>query len=89
MMVVPDLEKVQLLVQRGADVNALSSRRYSALLVAAQYENSTEVIRALMARGAQVRVPADKGKPAANASALFFAAHSGNATNSAHAAEGR
>ena len=80
MMVVPDLEKVQLLVQRGADVNALSSRRYSALLVAAQYENSTEVIRALMARGAQVRVPADKGKPAANASALFFAAHSGNAT---------
>jgi ankyrin repeat protein len=80
MMVVPDMEKVQLLVQRGADVNALSSRRYSALLVAAQYENSTEVIRALMARGAQVRVPADKGKPAANASALFFAAHSGNAT---------
>jgi ankyrin repeat protein len=80
MTVVPDLEKVQLLVQRGADVNALSSRRYSALLVAAQYENSTEVIRALMARGAQVRVPPDKGKPAANASALFFAAHSGNAT---------
>ncbi len=80
MMVVPDLEKVQLLVQRGADVNALSSRRYSALLVAAQYENSTEVIRALMARGAQVRVPEDKGKPAANASALFFAAHGGNAT---------
>ena len=33
-----------------------------------------------MARGAQVRVPEAKGKPAADASALFFAAHSGNAT---------
>jgi ankyrin repeat protein len=79
MTVVPDLQKTQLLLQRGADVNALSSRRYSALLVAAQYESSTEVIRALLARGAQLRVPADKGKPAANATVTFFASHAGNA----------
>ena len=80
MMAVPDLEKTQLLIERGADVNALSRRRYSALLVAAQYGGATEVISALRARGATVRVPPDKGKPAADASALFFATHAGNST---------
>ena len=80
MMAVPDLEKTQLLIDRGADVNALSRRRYSALLVAAQYGGATEAVRVLLARGATVRVPADKGKPAADASAVFFAAHAGNST---------
>jgi ankyrin repeat protein len=79
MLAVPDVDKVALLEQRGADVNALSGRRYTALLVAAQFNGATDAMRTLMARGAQVRVPGDRGKPAADASTLFFAAHAGNA----------
>ena len=33
----PDIEKVKLLLERGADVNARSERSYTSLLVGAQY----------------------------------------------------
>jgi ankyrin repeat protein len=78
-LVVPDVEKVKLLVECGAAVNARSQARYSPLFVAAQYRQSTPVIRVLLDHGAQVNVPAGEGRPNANASAVFFAAHAGNA----------
>jgi len=79
MMAVPDVEKVKLLLDRGANVNARSERNYSALFVGAQYRESTAAIRLLLAHGADVGVPAGEGKPAAGAYPTFFASHSGNA----------
>ncbi len=79
MMALPDVEKVKLLLDRGANVNARSARKYSALLVGAQYRESTAAIRLLLARGAEIGVPAAEGKPAADAYPTFFASHSGNA----------
>jgi ankyrin repeat protein len=79
MMALPDLEKVKLLLDRGANVNARSARKYSALLVGAQYRESTPAIRLLLARGAEIGVPAADGKPAADAFPTFFASHTGNA----------
>jgi ankyrin repeat protein len=79
MMALPDVEKVKLLIDRGANVNARSERKYSALLVGAQYRESTAAIRLLLARGAEIGAPAAEGKPAADAFPTFFAAHTGNA----------
>jgi ankyrin repeat protein len=79
MMAIPDVEKVTLLVDRGANVNARSARKYSALLVGAQYRDSTAAIRFLLAHGADVGLPAAEGQPAAEAYPTFFAAHTGNA----------
>ncbi len=78
MMAVPDLEKLKLLVGRGANVNARAHTRYSALLVAAQYPTSTPAIRYLLDHGAELRLPPGAGKPLFNATGLSLAAMAGN-----------
>jgi ankyrin repeat protein len=79
MMAMPDVEKAKLLIDRGAKVNARSKTRYSALLVAAQYPNSSPVMQLLLDRGAEVHLPKGSGTPLFGATALGLAAMSGNA----------
>ena len=79
MLAMPDLEKAKLLLDRGANVNARSKTRYSALLVAAQYPNASPVMRMLLDRGAEVRLPKGAGAPLFNATAAGLSAMSGNA----------
>jgi len=80
MLVAPDPGKVKLLLDRGAAVNRLSTWKYSALHIAAQFQGATDAMRLLLDRGAQVRVPAPGSGPTANAFPLFFAARVGNTT---------
>jgi ankyrin repeat protein len=78
MMAAPDAEKMALLLDRGANVNARSETKYTALMVAAQYGiHSTPAIRLLLSRGADAGQ--SQGKPLFNADPLFLAAYSGNA----------
>ena len=78
MMAAPDAEKMTLLIDRGANVNARSETKYTALMVAAQYGiHSTPAIRLLLSRGADAGQ--SQGKPLFNADPLFLAAYSGNA----------
>jgi N-acyl-D-amino-acid deacylase len=79
MMAAPDLEKMKLLVDRGAKVNARAKTKYSALMVTAQYRDSSAAIRWLLDRGAEVRLPPGQGAPLFNANPLFLAAYAGNA----------
>jgi ankyrin repeat protein len=79
MLAVPDVDKVQLLIDRGANVNARSRSRFSALLIAAQYREGTAAIRALLTRGARVTPEPGEARPAADATATFLAAQTGNA----------
>ena len=50
-----DLEKVRLLVEKGADVNARSKHGKIPLLIAAAYDGNVEVIRLLLNKGADVK----------------------------------
>jgi len=78
MMAAPDAEKMSLLIDRGANVNARSETKYTALMVAAQYgTHSTAAIRLLLSRGADASQ--SQGKPLFNADPLFLAAYGGNA----------
>jgi ankyrin repeat protein len=78
MMAAPDADKMKLLLDRGANVNARSETKYTALMVAAQYGiHSTPAIRLLLSRGADAAQ--SQGKPLFNADPLFLAAYSGNA----------
>ncbi len=78
MMAAPDAEKMKLLVDRGANVNARSETKYTALMVAAQYgTHSTPAIRLLLAHGADASP--SQGPPLFNADPLFLAAYGGNA----------
>jgi ankyrin repeat protein len=79
MLAVPDVDKMQLLIDRGADINARSRGRFSALLIAAQYRDSTAALRVLLARGARVAPEAGDDRPAASVYPTFLAAHTGNA----------
>jgi ankyrin repeat protein len=54
MMAVPDAEKVKLLLDHGANVNARAKSKYSALMVAALYRDGTAAARLLLAGGADV-----------------------------------
>jgi ankyrin repeat protein len=69
MSAVPDLEKVRLLLARGANVNARSQTERTALLVAASYPGTTEVLRLLLDRGADLRAQ-DQGGATAMALAV-------------------
>ena len=80
MAAAPDAEKMKLLLDRGANVNARAQSRYSALMVAAQYQGSDAAINLLLDRGAEVGAPAQGGAPMFNANAFFLAAYAGNAT---------
>ena len=77
MMAAPDVEKMMLLLDRGADVNARANTRYSALMVAAQYQEGDAAINLLLDRGAQVATPATA--PVFNANPFFLASYAGNA----------
>src|SRR5215470_2555049 len=78
MMAAPDAGKMKLLIDRGANVNARSETKYSALMVAAQYgTHSTPAIHLLLAHGADASQ--SQGKPQFNADPLFLAAYGGNA----------
>src|SRR6185369_12287698 len=78
MMAAPDAEKMKLLIDRGANVNARSETKYSALMVAAQYgTHSTPAVRLLLAHGADASQ--SQGQPLFNADPLFLAAYGGNA----------
>jgi ankyrin repeat protein len=55
MMSVTELPKVQLLIARGANVNLASTRGRTALLLAAMSDRSSEIVRALIAAGADPR----------------------------------
>jgi ankyrin repeat protein len=78
MMAAPDVDKMTLLLDRGADVNARASSRYSALMVAAQYQEADPAINLLLDRGAQVAPPI-AGAPVFNANPFFLASYAGNA----------
>ena len=77
MMAAPDVEKMRLLLDRGASVNARSQSRFSALMVAAQYQDGDAAINLLLDRGATVQPPVD-GAPVFNANPFFLAAYAGN-----------
>jgi ankyrin repeat protein len=69
---------MRLLIDRGADVNARARSRFSALMVAAQYQDSEAAINLLLDRGARLAPPAD-GAPVFSANPFFLAAYAGNA----------
>ena len=54
MMAAPDPEKLKLLLDRGANVNARAKSKYSALMVAAAYRGGTPGMKVLLASGADV-----------------------------------
>jgi ankyrin repeat protein len=70
---------MKLLLDRGAQVNARAKTKYTALMVAAQYQDSSAAIRLLLEHGAQVRAPQGESAPLFNAHPLFLAAYAGNA----------
>jgi ankyrin repeat protein len=78
MMAAPDVDKMRLLIDRGADVNARARSRFSALMVAAQYQDGDAAINLLLDRGAQAAPPAD-GAPVFSANPFVLAAYAGNA----------
>ena len=78
-LVAPDVVKMRLLIDRGADVNARSQTRFTALMVAAQFQGAGDAIRLLLDHKAQVTAPEGSGTPLANAYPLFIATHGGNA----------
>lgn len=80
MMAAPDVEKMRLLLDRGANVNARARSRFSALMVAAQYQEGAPAIDLLLDRGAQVTPPSD-GAPVFGANPFFLAAYAGNAAS--------
>jgi ankyrin repeat protein len=78
MMAAPDDEKMKLLIDHGANVNARSETKYTALMVAAQHgTHSTAAVRLLLAHGADASQ--SQGQPLFNADPLFLAAYGGNA----------
>jgi len=76
MMASADIEKVRLLVDRGADVNRAAKTGFTPLMVALNRRGASPVARLLLDRGAHVQ-PADP-KPVHGASPLFYAAWAGN-----------
>jgi ankyrin repeat protein len=77
MAAAPDVEKMKLLLDRGADVNARAKSRYSALMVAAQYQEGDAAINLLLDRGAQAGPP-EGAAPIFNANPFSLAAYAGN-----------
>jgi len=78
MLAAPDVEKMKLLIDRGANADARSKNRFSALLVAAQYPGSSAAMNLLLDHGAKVRLPKGQGAPLFNAFPIMLAAFSGN-----------
>ena len=66
---ITNLEKVRLLVDAGADVNTRSKQGMTPLLIAASNAGSTEIVRLLLAKGADVNASRASGPAAAAAEA--------------------
>jgi ankyrin repeat protein len=79
MAAAPNVEKMRLLVDRGADVNAKSKVRFTALMVAAQYQGSDAAMNLLLDRGARSGLVDGEEAPVFNANAFFIASYAGNA----------
>lgn len=79
MLAAPDVDKMKLLLAHGANADARSKDRFSALMVAAQYQGSGAAMNLLLDHGAKVRLPRGQGAPFFNANPVFLAAFSGNA----------
>jgi ankyrin repeat protein len=62
MMAAPDPEKLRLLLDRGANVNARAKSNYTALMVAAVSRDATPAVKLLLARGAETGRPPGSGK---------------------------
>jgi ankyrin repeat protein len=77
MAAAPDVDKMKLLLDRGANVNARAKSRYSALMVAAQYQEGDAAINLLLDHGAAVGAPAD-APPVFAANPFFLASYAGN-----------
>jgi ankyrin repeat protein len=78
MLAAPDVEKMKLLIDHGANAEARAKNRYSALLVAAQYPDSSAAMNLLLDHGAKVGLPKGQGAALFNAYPTFLAAFSGN-----------
>jgi hypothetical protein len=61
-VVITDLDKVRLVLSRGADVNTRTARGFSALSVAANFRGTTEVVRLLLNHGAKIERPEKDAK---------------------------
>jgi ankyrin repeat protein len=57
LVVITDLDKVQLVLSRGADVNHRTANGFSALSVAANFRGGTDVVRLLLDHGARIERP--------------------------------
>jgi ankyrin repeat protein len=79
MMAAPDVDKMKLLLDHGANADARAKTRYSALLVAANYPGSSAAMNLLLDHGATVRLPKGQGAPLFNAHPIILAAFAGNA----------
>jgi ankyrin repeat protein len=72
-----DINKIKLLLERGANVNTQAATGINALMVASRYRGNVEAVRLLLSKGA--RPNAEKGAEIRNdATALFFAAMAGD-----------
>ncbi len=78
MLAAPDIDKMKLLLDRGAKADARAADRYSALLVAANYPGSSAAMNLLLDHGATVRLPKGQGAPLFNANPILLAAFAGN-----------
>jgi ankyrin repeat protein len=78
MLVTPDTEKMKILLEHGANADARAKNRFSALLVAAQYGDSSIAMNLLLDHGAKVRPLNGQGAPYFNAYPTMLAAMSGN-----------
>jgi ankyrin repeat protein len=78
MLAAPDVEKMRMLIGRGANADARANNRFSALLVTAQYPGSSAAMSLLLDHGAKVRLPKGQGAPFFNAFPIMLAAFSGN-----------
>ncbi len=79
-VVATDLDKVKLVLARGADVNGRTKNGYTALTVAANYRGTTEVVRTLLEHGAKIERPEKDEKGNTDTSVplpLFLAAGTG------------
>ncbi len=79
MLAAPDIDKMKLLLDRGAKADARAANRCSALLVAANYPGSSAAMNLLLDHGATVRLPKGQGAPLFNANPILLAAFAGNA----------
>jgi ankyrin repeat protein len=78
MMASADPQKVKLLIERGANVQAKSRTGYTALMTAAVLPGTSASVRFLLEKGAQAKAGAGV---LFNASALFLAAFAGDTQN--------